>query len=338
MKTIVSVQEIDEMEIKPHAEVAEWRRMVADEMDTRWADRSNWISVGCPVGDSGKPRAAFEHAGFSYVECTECGSLYAKDRPGEAALRDWYRSSRPAGFWRDRLLAASREARLDKIVRPRAQWVLDGIAEYVPGAARLLDVSASGRDLIDEILAASSGLSAIAAGVTADLEGATTERVQVSPTDVAALPGLGPVELVTALDAFDRSADLPVFVKAIHESLAPGGVLFATLPVSSGFEIQSLWGHSPTVFPPDKLNLPSLDGLLNLFGGKGWELLEVSTPGMFDVEIVRRVVAENPDVTWPRVLQALVRDTDAVSQQLFTEYLQSRRLTSFARIVARREG
>lgn len=338
MKTIVSVQEIDELEIKPHAEVAEWRRLVTEEMGARWADRSDWLTVGCPVGDNGAPRAAFEHAGIAYVECTTCGSLYAPQRPGEAALRDWYRSSRPASFWRERLLTASSEARLDKIVRPRAQWVLDGIAEYVPRARRLLDVSANGRELIDELMEGASGFSAVAAGVTADLEGPETARVRVNPTSVVDLSSLGPVDLVTALDAFDRSADLPCFVKSIYDTLSPGGVLFATLPVSSGFEVQSLWDRSPTVFPPDKLNLPSLDGLLRLFGGDGWELLELSTPGMFDVEIVRRCVAGSPEAEWPRVLRALVLNADAAAQQTFIEYLQSRRLTSFARIVARREG
>lgn len=337
MKTIVSVQEIDELEIKPRAEVAEWRRLVAEDMRTRWPHRSDWVSVSCPACGSATSRAAFEHAGFAYVECTSCGSVYAAQRPDETALREWHRSSEPARFWRERLLTASGEARLEKIVRPRAQWVLDGIAEYAPRATRMLDISANGRALIDELVEGSPGLTAIAAGSTADLEGAAGARVSVRPAKVAELPSLGPVDFVTALDAFDRSADLLKLVASIRGSLAPGGVLFATLPVSSGFEVQSLWDRSPTVFPPDKLNLPSIDGLLRQFGANGWELLELSTPGMFDVEIVRRTVAASPDAEWPRVLRALVLGADEVTQQTFTEYLQSRRLTSFARLVARRE-
>lgn len=337
MKTIVSVQEIDELEIKPQAEVAEWRRLVAEDMRQRWPRRSGWITVGCPACGDTSARAAFEHTAFPYVECTSCGSVYAAQRPGESELRDWYRASEPARFWRERILAASGEARLEKIVRPRAQWVLDGIAEYAPRASRMLDISAHGRALIDELVEGSPGLTAIAAGSTADLEGVASARVSVRPAQVAELPGLGPVDFVTAFDAFDRSAELSTLVASIHDCLAPGGVLFATLPVASGFEVQSLWDRSPTVFPPEKLNLPSIDGLLRLFGAKGWRLLELSTPGMFDVEIVRRTVAASPEKDWPRVLRALVLGADAATQQAFTEYLQSRRLTSFARLVARRE-
>ena len=337
MKTVVSVQEMDEVQIKPQAEVAEWRRLVALEIGTRWRDRSRWVTVGCPCCSEGTARSAFAHVGIAYVECTSCGTLYAPQRPDELSLREWYKHSDSSRFWRERLLSASSEMRWDKIVMPRAQWILDGIAEYQPNATRLLDISASGRALVDEVLAGAPALEAAVTGAAAELESRSGERVIVVPTDVSGLAALGPVHLVTAFDAFDRAADLRALVRAAHEALAPGGVLLATLPVSSGFEVQSLWDRSPTVFPPDKLNLPSVAGLLRMFAGPSWELLELSTPGMFDVEIVRRIVEEAPGADWPRTLRALVLGTDATGTQLFTEYLQSRRLTSFARLVARRK-
>ncbi|SVE07961.1 uncharacterized protein METZ01_LOCUS460815, partial [marine metagenome] len=133
-----------------------------------------------------------------------------------------------------------------------------------------------------------------------------------------------------------RASDLPALVRAALDALAPGGVLFATTPVASGFEIQSLWDRSPGVLPPDRLNLPTVNGLLQMFAGSPWQVLELSTPGMFDVEIVRRAIADSPDSTWPRVLRALVESADSEDRRRLTEYLQSRRLASFARLVVRR--
>jgi hypothetical protein len=152
------------------------------------------------------------------------------------------------------------------------------------------------------------------------------------------LAALGPADLVTALDAFDRAPDLRALVAGIYRALRPGGILFATMPVASGFEVQTLWERSPTVLPPDKVNLPTVEGLLRLFGQPGWELLELSTPGMFDVELVKRVVDQNPDVEWPRAVRALVARSDEQARRALTEYLQSQRLTSFARLVARRSN
>jgi hypothetical protein len=102
--------------------------------------------------------------------------------------------------------------------------------------------------------------------------------------------------------------------------------------------MQALWDRSPTAFPPDKLNLPTIQGLLTMFGEPDWELLELSTPGVFDVEIVHRTVIANPNEPWPRVVRALVEKSDEYSRQSFTEYLQSQRLASFARLAARRKS
>jgi len=339
MKTIVSVQEISEFEIKPQGAVARWRALVEAEIARRWADRSGWIRVDWPTCKQVDAIPAFERYGIAYVECPACGSLYAPFRPSEDELWAWYRESAPARFWREQILPASEAARREKMMRPRADWVLDGIAEYVPSARRLVDISPYGRGLVDLTAAENPGLvEVVAAGMTADLEGISTPRVQVQPTRVADLPGHGPADVIVAVDALDRASDLGALVGAFEQLLAPGGVVFATAPVASGFEIQTLWERSPTVIPPDKLNLPTVEGLQQIFAAPTWKILELSTPGMFDVEMVRRAIEAEPDAPWPRVVRALVERTDAAGRTALVELLQSRRLTAFARLVARKEG
>jgi len=337
MKTIVSVQEISEFEIKPREAVAEWRSLVEAEIARRWPDRSGWIKVECPACGSTRSRPAFERFSFAYAECEDCGTLYALFRPSEKDLRSWYRDSPPARYWRERLLPVSDQARAEKIVGPRANWVLDGIAEYVPSARRLIDLSPAGRALLEMVSTSASGLSeVVAAGFNADLDGPSTARVQVKPTAMADLKALGSTDVVVAVDVLDRTADLRGLVSALRGIVTPGGVVFATAPVASGFEIQALWERSPTVIPPDKLNLPTVNGLLRLFAAPAWEMLELSTPGMFDVEMVHRAMVDDPGASWPRALRALVERDDLAGRSAFVEFLQSRRLTSFARLVARK--
>jgi len=339
MKTIVSVQEISEFEIKPQGAVARWRDLVEAEIARRWADRSGWIRVDWPTCKQVDAIPAFERYGIAYVECPACGSLYAPFRPSEDELWAWYRESAPARFWREQILPVSEEARREKMMRPRADWVLDGIAEYIPSARRLVDISPYGRGLVDLLAAENPGLvDLVTAGMTADFEGISTPRVQVQPTRVADLPTHGPADVIVAVDALDRAADLGALVEAFEQLLAPGGVVFATAPVASGFEIQTLWERSPTVIPPDKLNLPTVEGLQQIFASPTWEILELSTPGMFDVEMVRRAIEAEPDAPWPRVVRALVEHTDAAGRTALVELLQSRRLTAFARLVVRKEN
>lgn len=338
MKTIVSVQEVSEFDLKPPAAVAQWRALVEAEISRRWADRSGWIRANWPTCKQEDEIPAFERYGIAYVESSFCGSLFAPFRPNEDELWAWYRDSDPARFWRERLLPASETARYEQITRPRADWVLDGIAEYVPHARRVIDVSANGRALVDLVAASVPGLELVVAGMTADLEGVSSGQVFVQPTQVMNLPDHGSVDVVVAIDALDRAVDLSLLVGAFEKLLAPGGIVFATTPVASGFEVQTLWERSQSVLPPDKLNLPSVKGLQLLFSAPAWELLELSTPGMFDVEMVRRAIALEPHAPWPRVVRTLVERADTDDRTALVELLQSRRLASFARIVARKKA
>ncbi|MEN6373323.1 MAG: hypothetical protein ABFD75_00910 [Smithella sp.] len=338
MKTIVSVQEISEFEIKPHDAVARWRDLVKSEIVRRWPDHTSWITVDCPACSNKDAVPAFGRYDFFYAECPACGSLFAPLRPDENELWSWYRESEPACFWREHILPASEAARLEKITRPRADWVQDGVAEYIPSARRLVDYSYRGRGLLDLLATENTGFTDIvAAGMTADMEGVPTSHIRVQPTRMPDLLQYHPADVVVAIDAFDRAANLGLLVNTLKDLLVPGGVIFATVPVASGFEIQTLWDKSPTIIPPDKLNLPTVKGLHRLFAAPEWELLELSTPGMFDVEMIRRAIAAEPNAKWPRVVRALVERTDTAGRTALVELLQSQCLTSFARLVARKE-
>ena len=338
MKTIVSVSEMSELEIKPSQMVSQWRKLVETEIAARWKDRSHWITVGLPKCDPKQITPAFEKCGITYFECGSCGSLYAPHRPSEDELSDYYRESTPARFWREQLLLPSAEVRLEKLTRPRADWIQAGIAEYIPTASRLVDTSPHGRELLDLLVSENHMLKKIvAAGIAPDLDGTTTARIKVLPCRAADLPSLGPVDVIIAIDALDRAADCELLINAWADLLAVGGIIFATVPVASGFEIQTLWDRSPTVLPPDKINLPSIRGLQQFFAEPTWEILELSTPGMFDVEIVRRVIEMEPTRPWPRVVRSLVEYTDKQAPFSLVELLQSQRLTSLARLVIRKK-
>jgi hypothetical protein len=338
MKTIVSVTEMLELELKPSPMVSQWRELVEIEIAERWKDRSHWITVGLPKCDQKHISPVFEKCGVTYFECRSCGSLFAPHRPSEDELSDYYRESAPAQFWREQLLLSGAEARLEKLTRPRADWIQTGIAEYRPEASRLVDISPHGRELLDLLVSENHKLKKIvAAGIAPDLDGPTTTRIKVLPCRTTDLPSLGPVDVIVAIDALDRAADCEVLIKAWADLLAVGGIIFATVPVASGFEIQALWDRSPTVLPPDKINLPSIKGLQQFFAEPTWEILELSTPGMFDVEIVRRAIELEPTRPWPRVVRSLIEFTSKQAQFSLVELLQAQRLTSFARLVVRKK-
>jgi hypothetical protein len=65
----------------------------------------------------------------------------------------------------------------------------------------------------------------------------------------------------------------------------------------------------------------------------GFELLEVSTPGVLDVEIVRAHVERDGDVLLSRFERELL-GSDERTHRAFQTFLQQNGMSSFARIVA----
>jgi SAM-dependent methyltransferase len=332
MKTVVSLQDLLELEIRPDALLSEYRRLA--ERDVRAWSAASLHEVGCPGCGSAASHAAFERYGRAYRECDRCRSVFLSPRPDEATLAAYARSSEPATFWRERVMPATEDARREKILLPRADWVGDGVAEYAPHATTGLDLTPQG-DVLIRALTDSPLRRVIAAHTAADLDVTPVPaRVDVMP-DALWRGAIAPVDVVTAFEVFDRAADPRALAAAVRGVLKPGGLLFLTAPSMSGFELQVLWDRAPSIAPPDKINLLTIDGFLALFSS-GWDVVELSTPGMFDVESVRRAVTADPAADWPRFIRTLVDSQDERTRIEFQEYLQRARLASFARLLVRR--
>ena len=336
MKTVVSLQELLEQEIKPGRLLAEYAALTATEVQRRWSGGKGLVEVSCPGCGGHDSQRAFDKLGLTYRVCAACGSLFVSPRPSEDDLVAYYRDALPARFWQERVLPSTREARVEKLVAPRAEWVADGVAEYLPDARSFADIGHAAGPLLAAVRESWPATTrTLAAHPLAGMDGEGGPGIEVRPVPSAGLAALGPVDAVIAIDAFDRAADLPALVESARRMLRPGGLLFVMAPCASGFDLQVLWDCSTAVLPPDKLNLLSAEGYLARFSAPAWEILEFSTPGMFDVENVRRAVETEPDRNWSRFIRTLVT-RDETARVEFQTYLQRFRLASFARLVVRR--
>jgi hypothetical protein len=337
MKTVVLDRDMIEMEVRPHVLLAEYRRLLAQGV-------AEMLLLGlkdciCPGCGGTEKSLAFSRFGMNYCQCPVCHSLFVSPRPTEAALISFYRESEAARFWRQELLPATREARRAKLFQPRAQWLLDAVDEFRPQARRALAVGYHNELLLEELLAQEQQLfEIVVANPVADIEfaGRMLERVCFIPTPMHAVAELGQVDLFLAFDILDRCPDLEALFVAARSVLLPGGLLLGTTILGSGFDIQVLWERAEGIHPPERLNLLTVEGMNLLFERHGFEVLEFSTPGMFDAEEVQRAVREQPGADWPRFIRYLAENRGEEALGALQEFLQRFRLSSFARIVLRR--
>jgi hypothetical protein len=318
MKTVVSLQDLVDREIHPGPLVQEFRALTAASVAALL--QGPLQDMPCQACGRDESVPAFEKFGLRYRVCSACASVFASPRPSAAALAEYAAASPAATFWRDRILTETRTARAEKLTRPRAEWVADAVAEYCPDARVGMDLSPSGMPLQADLRVLAPDLSTFR-NVHASDRGWTRQ---------------GPVDVVTAFDTLDRAADVRALVADVASVLRPGGLFFVTAPCISGFDLQVLWDRSSAILPPEKLNLLSIEGFAHLFEGGSWQIRELSTPGVFDVDNVRQAILSEPDIACPRVVRGLVLQPSPEARLELQEYLQRHRLASFARLVVRR--
>lgn len=89
--------------------------------------------------------------------------------------------------------------------------------------------------------------------------------------------------------------------------------------------------------PPEKLNLLSVEGFQFLFPDEHWEVCELSTPGIFDVDVVKRHIETLPDDDrWHRFMKYLLLNREENARAAFQEFLQTYQLSSFLRLTLRK--
>jgi len=338
MKTVVFDHHVLEQEVKPHALLDQYRRLLAEDVRSRLAESGQLISTGCPGCLSHDGKVAFEKLGMQYLQCKACRSVYVSPRPTEELLVDFYRNARSSLFWRERILPETRETRREKIFHPRAQWLLDVVDEYLPEAKWGVVVGYHNDLMIEELLRMEGSLfRLLITNPIADMEFAQMQspNVVIRPMPESALSRIDPSDIFLAFDILDRCVDMDMLFSAAKATLASGGLFVGSTTLISGFDLQVLWERSETIYPPDRMNLLSIEGLTALYERHGFEALEFSTPGMFDVEIVRRSIQNAPEHDWPRFIRYLVENRDEAALHSFQEYLQRYRLSSFGRIVLR---
>jgi SAM-dependent methyltransferase len=314
MKTIVSLQDLNQIEIKPSEANARFLELVEQDCRTRLAP-GPLAPVDCPGCVSPDFSVAFPRFGLEYVSCDGCGTLYVRERPSSDALDQYYSDAESVAFWEEEIYRPTLESRREKLAAPLAQWVLDSIAEKHPEAKRLVDLSTHGALLRSEIKAL-GGLS--------DL------------LDGRAALAAGDVDVVTAFDCVGRTHNLPALIKDVHTALRPGGLMVLTAPAASGLEPLVLWDRSPTIMPPDKLNLLTVEGFEALFSAPEWEIVELSTPGLLDLEIIRHVLDDSTSDPTSRFLSYLFKNRPQRTVNSLVEFLQINRLASHVRLVARK--
>lgn len=333
MKTTVQYDDIREFEFKPGATLTSYLQLTQDDVKSYFLSRSSLVDCGCPACLGDERSEAFSKFGLKYQECSNCKTLYVSPRPDENAIDEYYRKSKAREFWNQHLLTETEAKRREKLFKPRVQWIIETVEEYFPSAQRFSSINSVHPPFLQELIENDYFKKIRIVTPRADLSHVSCEKDGVQVVNDAIGAFSNPTDAVTLFEVIDRLSDVNAFAGALEKMLVPGGLCFLTTISISGFDLQVLWDKSNSIFPPDRMNVLSTEGLVLLFERHGFECIELSTPGLLDVQIVANAYKENASIEIPRFVRYLIDQRDNDALQTFQEFLQMNRLSSFTRAV-----
>lgn len=329
-----------ENDIRPKALLDEFFVRLQRDAERLALRRSEFVEVPCPFCNADRPAETFEKEGFRYCGCEDCGSLYASPRPSPALLREYLETSEAVEFWSTHFYRETAEARREKMFRPRAARIAELADRYgLGGDASCADIGAgyglflqelSERQRFGRLLAIEPD--ARLAGICRD---AGFEVIQEWVEDLR--DDQVAADIAAAFEVIEHVYDPLAFLAASALAVRPGGLLFFSTLAATGFDIQTLWEHSRSVSPPQHLNFPSVDGARRLMERAGLEVVEITTPGQLDIDIVRNRLDAEPQLPVPRFARRLAA-ADEDTRRAFQRFLQDHRLSSHIQCLARRPG
>ncbi len=326
-----------EEEIRPRALMEAKAERVDADRRFLLARAQRWVPVPCPACAADVPARYGDKNGFVYERCTRCGTVYTSPRPAADLLAEFYAQSRNYAFWNEHIFPATEPARRERIFRPRAERTREILARSGLEPDTFIAIGAAFGTYLEEIRRLRLARRIIAVEPTPGLARRCRDRgfeTHESVVERIDLPGAA--DAVAAFEVIEHLFDPRGFVDRCARFLRPGGILLLSCPNYRGFGVAALGLRSGT-FDHEHLNYFHPESLAAMVAGRGLEVLEVSTPGELDADLVKQAMdaGEMSFEGSPLLEEVFVRRWDELAGP-FQRFLAENRLSSHMWLAARR--
>lgn len=283
----------------------------------------------CPAcGEKGGPE--FSKKGFDYCLCPGCGTLFVNPLPEAEAFSRYYTESPSTRFWATDFYKHTEEARRKKIFVPRAKTVREIIEANNPLIRNIVDIGAGYGTFAEEI-SKEGKFNAHAIEPNRDL--LSVLKKKGIPAIPKFLENVEPGELpegpscFTSFELAEHLTEPGAFFSNLHRIMKDGDLAVITTLNGQGLDILVLWEKSKSVHPPHHINFFNTTSLARLAENTGFRVVEVTTPGKLDIDILKnsredvkdrfwKYFVENADEELSERMQSLVRESKLSSHMM----------------------
>jgi SAM-dependent methyltransferase len=329
-----------EFEIRPRKLFSKYLELSKSDIEIFFSDHSAFEEINCPGCMLNTDNVAFVKHGFTYKKCPHCFTLFVSPRPTNTMISEFYRRSESSRFWAEHFYPETAEARREMIFKPRAKVINQLLSELdIPEPRSIVDVGAGYGIFLDEIRKYGCFDEVIAIEPNKDLAECCRQKnifVYEKPVEEMVENELK-ASVVCSFEVFEHLFDLDNFIMSMKKILQPGGILLFTTLTISGFDLLVLGKHSKSISPPHHINFLSIEGIRELIKRCGLTEILIETPGKLDVDIVKNMYDEIPDLKLPDFVEYLIKYRDSNAHKEFQEFLQRNNLSSHIRVIAKND-
>jgi 2-polyprenyl-3-methyl-5-hydroxy-6-metoxy-1,4-benzoquinol methylase len=331
----VSVR-LSEKELCPEDLLAGQEKAFAHDVARLRKRAAEFVAVGCPGCSSERRKPAFEKFGCNFNWCTDCRTLYMSPRPSPAVMADYYQNSENYAYFAKYIFPASEESRREKMHKPRLARILEYCERFGAPRGALLEVGPGFGTFAEVATKSGAFRSVLGIEPTPEMAAACRARgVKVIERRIEDAAGhIDEADIVVSFEVIEHLFDPSNFVTHCAQLLPRGGLLVLTCPNGLGFDVAVL-GPGSLAIDVEHVNLFNQESLSHLLVKSGFEVLEATTPGRLDAELVRDAALRGEKTLDTFLQRVLIDEWDSLGWP-FQQFLANNKLSSHMWIVARK--
>lgn len=314
-----------EEEIRPEKLFDELLRLNRDDISTYFS-KSTYTIINCPAcGDKGL--FSFKKDNFEFDECEKCKTLYVSPRPDKESFNNYYTDSQSSKFWATTFYEATQENRREMLWKPKAKLINDKIGKYSASTKTILDIGGGYGVFMEEFLKLNN-LSHLVVEPSKYLSSICRDKnlnvLEKFLEDIESDELMHENKAFVSFELFEHLHDPKLFLETLYNLMDKDDLFIFTTLSGMGVDIQTLWEDSKSIAPPMHLNFFNPKSVTILLESLKFEVLEVSTPGKLDINIMENNLPKIKDRFFKNFIEYSNQDEkDSMQKFISDNFLSS---------------
>ena len=256
-------------------------------------------------------------------------------RPDKKYFDRYYKDSLSAKYWATTFYKETEKNRRELLWKPKAKIIKEKIDFLELKTEIIIDIGGGYGTFIEEflkvlninhlIIEPSEHLSKIC-----DEKGLNVIVKFLEEVNHNDLPHIK--KTFVSFELFEHLHDPKVFLEVLYDLMeSKDSFIFTTLS-GMGIDIQTLWQNSKAISPPMHLNFFNPKSIETLLNNIGFKVIEISTPGKLDIDIMSNNIDKINDNFWKNYLEYSTTDEKYKMQN----FISQNKLSSHMMIVCQK--